>query len=652
MYQRYIKSLLKEDTECRIALIATYPRITEILSGFVEGTKIKLTNIHAHFEEAAKIAKSIENDVDVILTRGGTGHFIKQAVSVPVVNIPISPYDLVISVSKLPENIKKIGFVNYARPIFGEERIEGLYNKEITQYTFTDFESLLQGYRDAKRDGCQVVFGGATGREYGLSLGLNCVEIVSGRESIYQALTNAVEIVYAKSEERKQAVRLKAAFDSLNEGIAINDEKGNFTLFNDVGQQLFHLNQSMITKSNISSEIIGKNGYKAFTEQREELNYLQDVYEKAINTSHFPIFIKNEYIGQVSTFQDVTKIQYLESKIRNQMSKRGFYARYTFDDIIGKSQCIKDVKEQARLFAQVNAAVFISGESGVGKELFAHGIHNASPRQSGPFVAVNCAAIPEQLLESELFGYAPGAFTGANKNGKQGLFEMAHNGTIFLDEIGEIPKYMQARLLRVLQEKEVMRIGDDKIIPVNCRIISATNKPLLNMVKKGTFREDLYYRLNILCLEIPPLRERGDDVTLLANYFFMRNNLPQCHMESAVKIIQDMKGYDWPGNIRELNNTCLRITALLGVDSVSSTSLLKRNIDATRNGILKNITLNINGMLTLKEAVTEAEKQYILAILNQTGNNQTQAAKRLGLGRTTLWRKMQDIEDPENKNKA
>lgn len=648
MPSSYINNLIERITDMKeisIALIATYPEMQKILSELVDNTPLKLTCIHAQFEEAAAIAQSMEDEIDVILSRGGTGHFIMNAVSsIPVILIPISPFDLSISVSRLPADIKKVGFFNYARSILGAEQIETLYNKEIHQYPFFNDKTLKENVIAAKKDGCQVVFGGSTGCSYANEAGIQGIEIVSGHESIYQSLLSAIDVVKAKQEERKQAIRLRAAFDSLQEGIVVNDEHGSFTLFNSTAKNLFHVDEETVNTENITTISVGDRSLSAFKNHITETNYLQNLYDKTINTSHIPIYYNQDYIGQVSTLEDVTKIQYLEGKIRKQLSEKGFHAKYSFDDIISKNSQMIDVKKKAQLFAQTNSAIMIEGESGVGKELFAHSIHNASPRQSGPFVAVNCAAIPEPLLESELFGYAPGAFTGARRDGKQGLFELAHNGTIFLDEIGEIPKYIQVRLLRVLQEKEVMRVGDDKIIAVNCRVISATNKKLSDLIRNGDFRQDLYYRLNILTLHVPSLHERPEDIIPLAEHFFETTNLPSYHFKKARKLIDNLKTYQWPGNVRELSNICLHISALLGTDAQIDDSALTQSI---HSAVVNQdyIEININSMLTLKEALEEAEHQYILAILEQTKSNQTLAAKRLGIGRTTLWRRIYEKQD-------
>ncbi|MFQ9866528.1 MAG: sigma-54 interaction domain-containing protein [Bilophila wadsworthia] len=217
--------------------------------------------------------------------------------------------------------------------------------------------------------------------------------------------------------------------------------------------------------------------------------------------------------------QDASHIQSLEHKMRRELHAKGHVARYTLKDVVGHSAEMRSLVEHAELYANSPSSIFIYGESGTGKEIFAQGIHMASPFRNGPFVGINCTALPESLLESELFGYAEGAFTGAKKGGKVGLFEMAHNGTLFLDEIGEIPTSVQAKLLRVLEEKIVMRIGQERYIPINVRIVCATNKDLAELVRCGKFREDLFYRLNVLRLNLPPLRKHPEDIEELADSF-------------------------------------------------------------------------------------------------------------------------------------
>jgi transcriptional regulator with PAS, ATPase and Fis domain len=260
-----------------------------------------------------------------------------------------------------------------------------------------------------------------------------------------------------------------------------------------------------------------------------------------------------EIKSRIYTFREIERIQKIEENVRIELAKRGYVTKYDFPCIWNKSEKIDVLKNKARNFAKTGMNIFIMGESGTGKELFVHAIHKNSPRRDGPFVAVNFAGLSESLIESELFGYEEGAFTGAKKGGKRGLFEQAHGGTIFLDEIGDAPLNVQSRLLRVLQEKELIRVGGSKIVPVNVRVLAATNANLSEAMKKKKFRKDLYFRLNALSLEIPPLRERKEDLIYILNkYLKTKYNITKMLAQDTIDCIL---AYDWPGNVRELINT-------------------------------------------------------------------------------------------------
>lgn len=625
-----------------VALIATYPQMTQILGNLVEGSNIKFMNIHASFDDAVTHAKKIEHEVDVILTRGGTGHYIKESVSVPVVSVPITPFDLLLSVSALSPQVRRVAFVNYQRPIFGVESIERLCGKEIIQYQFQNKEDLLRVASEAKADGCDYFLGGAEGAANARSIGMEATEIVSGEEAIYQALVEVIEIVNASREERKRSARLHSAFDSLTEGICVTDERGKISVFNPAATRIFGLSGQSLIGRNIRETPIGALVNDTFDHTGRKLDHLEHIRDITVNTNYIPIHLDQRYIGTVRTFQDVSKIQRLEGQIRRQLSQKGFAAKYTFNDILTCDPQMQNTKRLASLYAKTDSAILIEGESGTGKELFAHSIHSASSRSVGPFVTVNCAAIPEQLLESELFGYAPGAFTGARREGKSGLFELAHNGTIFLDEIGEMPKYLQSRLLRVLQEKEIMRVGDDKIISVNCRVISATNKNLADLVSRDEFRKDLYYRLSIFTVKVPPLRERRKDILILSEKFFSNMGI-QVRMdalrEKIGRHLDGLQEYLWPGNVRELQSVCARLALIQNLDDLEDIRSCLRAVFEGQNMVGDSITLSIDGILPLKAMLEEAEQQYIAAVLKRNNNNQSLTALQLGIGRTTLWRK-------------
>jgi transcriptional regulator with PAS, ATPase and Fis domain len=287
-----------------------------------------------------------------------------------------------------------------------------------------------------------------------------------------------------------------------------------------------------------------------------------------VNRKDISLF--GEAAGSYFNFQEVTYIRQLEQNLSRRLRERGLLARYTFEDVLCHSPRMAQCLELARRIAGSDFTVLIMGESGTGKELLAQSIHNASGRAMHPFVAVNCAAVPENLLESELFGYVGGSFTGALREGREGLFEQANNGTVFLDEIGDMPPMLQAKLLRVLQERQIMRVGSNKVTQVNIRVIAATNRNLRERIRKGLFREDLYYRLNALSLLVPPLRDRPEDLfPLLAHFLEEQQTRNPAFTPEAREVLAR---YPWPGNIRELANVANHLT-LMGDDPVTVKSL-------------------------------------------------------------------------------
>jgi len=365
--------------------------------------------------------------------------------------------------------------------------------------------------------------------------------------------------------------------------------------------------------------------------------------ERVLVMNSFPVFSHGEISGMVLHFEELKQIERIEQKVKNEFYNKGLVAKYNFEDIFGQSEAILMAKEYAKGFAKHGSNILIYGESGTGKELFAQSIHNSSMRKSGPFVAVNCGALPTNLLESELFGYVGGAFTGASKNGKKGLLELAHKGTIFLDEISEMDLMGQVRLLRVLEERVISRLGDDRVIPVDLRIIAASNKNLRKLVEEGKFREDLYYRLNVLMLKIPPLRERGEDIRILAEQFLQRfgeRNKKQVELNKAA--MQVLEHYHWKGNVRQLRNFCERLV-IISDQRVLGADFVTRQLNDSYFEKLEKVTAEAP-VLPEAEPLTPApegdERQKILEALNQVGGRREAAAELLHMSKTSLWRRM------------
>ncbi|MCI2061542.1 MAG: sigma 54-interacting transcriptional regulator [Eubacteriaceae bacterium] len=633
----------------RLALIATYPKMSKIFMKVTEKNGTDAVNIFASFDDAVKKAKEIEPKVDAILSRGSTAAHIQDAVDIPVIFIPITPFDVLKVVHSLPEEIKEIAFLNYVR-LQNIDDIEQMYGIKIYEYTFSNKDDIYSNINDISERGIKTVVGGNVAVKYAVSRGLTGIEVSSGEYAVTQAFNETMQILYEKRKEKESAYRLHTAFESLSEGIVVADQDENIVLCNPSAAKFLYDPINKPVPEKIDSVISDAHFQKVFGQEEPDANYIKKYEYGLIAASHRQIKGDGLFLGTVSTFEDVTKIQALEKQIRHEIHDKGFEARYTFEDILTNDKEMQAVKDMAAVIAETNASVLIEGESGTGKEMFAQGLHNASERKTGPFVAINCAAIPQDLLESELFGYEAGAFTGARKEGKKGMFELADRGTIFLDEIGEIQPALQARLLRVIQEREVMRVGGSKIIPIDVRIISATNHNLLERIKQDKFREDLYYRLAVFNLKIPPLRRRKNDISLLAGNFIANYNdgkLPK----SWDKYLDWMSHYDWPGNIRELQNVTERIAVLSQLEDTHSLSIDEIiaahdqlytegteqavSADVTSSGKSWNISVDLsNG---LKEATAVFEREVIRHELN--GGDSENAAEKLKIGKTTLWRK-------------
>ncbi len=370
-----------------------------------------------------------------------------------------------------------------------------------------------------------------------------------------------------------------------------------------------------------------------------------------IIVDRLPIKKDGEIIGAIghSVIMDMAEVKYLIQRLQDTQKELNIYkeevrsiysARWHFDNLTGQSPEFVNIKTMARQFSQTSSTLLITGESGTGKELFAQAVHNASSRSSGPFIRINCAALPENLLESELFGYEEGAFTGAKKGGKPGKFELAKGGTIFLDEIGDMPMNMQTKLLSVLQERVVERVGGTTPININVRVIAATNRDLEEMIAQHEFREDLFYRLNVVQLRLPPLRKRMDDLPILVEDLIIRLNT---HLETTVNTISPeamelLRNYGWPGNVRELENLLERAINLAHMNFRSRIEPI--DFPSLCDCVPVQISVEADESKTLAERIEDIEKQLIIQTLQKTGDNKSQAAKLLGIHSSALYRKL------------
>ncbi|EMJ5512487.1 sigma-54 interaction domain-containing protein [Clostridioides difficile] len=425
--------------------------------------------------------------------------------------------------------------------------------------------------------------------------------------SLYSGINTKYKELTIKADELNSIINLS------NLGMAMVSDKGNIIICNNSLRDILDIQSNIIGKN--IDELENENIKKIFSLSKAH-NEVIKFNNKYLNVNKYNIESFGRVTGYYFCIQEITYIRKLEQNLSKKLREKGQVARYTFDDIKTVSTKMERTKKLGMKIAESDYTILITGESGTGKELMAQSIHNASPRHSQSFIAINCAAMPENLLESELFGYEEGAFTGALKGGKKGLFEQANNGTIFLDEIGDMPIYLQSKLLRVLQENQVMRVGGENVIDIDVRVIAATNKNLLEMIKGDRFRADLYYRINVLPINIPPLRERKEDIEVMLKYFMKRKRAISQDVQDIINV------YEWPGNIRELKNTAMYINIM------SSEDVILIN-DLPHN--LLNITEDFSKEINILKDRTSIEKVKLVMECLKNANNLNKNIGRNGL---------------------
>lgn len=469
---------------------------------------------------------------------------------------------------------------------------------------------------------------------------------IIGAVAIFRDITSVQKMVEEVTNLREVEALLKAIIESTNDAISVADAEGRIVMVNKAYTKITGFSaQEVIGKPATIDIAEGESMHMKVAQTKQPIygaKLLVGPTRKEVVVDVTPLFVKGQFRGSVGVIHDVSEIVRLSRELEEMRRiVRRLSARYTFEDIVAESVKMKIVIEQAMKVAQTPATVLLRGESGTGKELLAHAIHNASDRRDQPFVSVNCAAIPETVLESELFGYAPGAFTGARREGKKGLLEEAHKGTVFLDEIGKMPLSLQPKLLRFLETKEISPVGGTKPIKIDVRIIAATNMNLEKMVEDGSFLPDLYFRLNVFPIHIPPLRERKEDIPALVQHIIKKLNQEYGRIVEGIspEALHKIISYDWPGNVRELENIIGRamITMEPGERFIRAHHLppLKISYQAFEvSGEVKD----------LKRTLRQYEKSLIIKALEQNEWDVQRTAKELGLSVRTLYYRMKLLQ--------
>lgn len=578
-----------------------------------------------HIVEQAQ--ELIHQGARVIITNSGAHQMILQKITdAPILCLYSSTNDALFTLN-LVKNYKKIHLLLNKHFIFNIDRCpKAIRNKLIVHPPYSiglsHIELLKLLHKIPVTDDTVIV--GCTMLPQISDIPMPIFPIRPNESTILSVYQYANELILSKQKDEKQLSLLSSILSHVDEGIILYDQKGLIS----------HINKRACLFLNTTEKIRTIRDIFPHTEKTDFLNFKETIlhrppYTLVANSSPFTLDGKTHYI---LTIRNVTELQRLEKNIRYKLSKTGMNASHQFNDIQTQNANMKEIIHTAQVLAGYDAPVLIEGESGTGKELFAQSIHNASPRRSGPFVAVNCAALPPDLLESELFGYVSGAFTGARKEGKAGYFELAHRGTIFLDEINSMSLTIQSKLLRVLENKEIVRIGSDYVIPLDIRIISASNTDIVSAVQKGDFRRDLFFRLNTLTITLPSLNDRPDDIVYLFSYFL--KNLANHAVHIPAPLQRVLKGHRWWGNIRELYSIALRYYIFGDTGDVTYQYLFDQP-QPSSDALIHADTLQID----MKKLHHEVDLLVIQNLLDQ-GYTKTDIASILHMSRQSVFNKL------------
>ncbi|MCZ4312331.1 propionate catabolism operon regulatory protein PrpR [Comamonadaceae bacterium G21597-S1] len=591
------------------------------------------------FEEALRIAQQRAGQglVDVFVSAGSNASILRAGLQTPVATIQLGGFDLLQALIRARAIADRVGVVTYGQTLHALDDVKALLNIEIIQHAYHTPDDARARVEQLRQDGFRVIVGSSLVVDLAEQAGLHGL-LAYSLSSIRRAFDDAIELARVARLESGRYDQLNSVLHNLQDAVLAVDQEHRIIAANTPMRRLLgHTTASApgMPLDAAPPELSLRATLETGAEERAVVLRFADRDWIANRT---PIRENNQIVGAAITLYDARAIQEADSSLRRQQRRSQKTARYEFTSLIGHSPVFRQSLDTARRFAKTDLTVLISGESGVGKELFAQAIHSAGARAERPFVAVNCAAFPESLLESELFGYEDGAFTGSRRGGKRGLIEAAHTGTLFLDEIGDMPLPLQSRLLRVLQEREITRLGATSAIAVDVRVVVATHQPLQQLIAERRFRQDLYYRINTLRLRLPPLRERGPDILDLAQALLARClQRHGCALDAAAALAplaDRLRTYAWPGNVRELENIVERIAIWM--------------LPAGRVNDIPYAALQQDCPELFETAApglpVSARREQIMAAMERAGGQRNQAAQHLGVSRSTLWRWLRELE--------
>lgn len=630
----------RSDTRLRIAAVGMHglrDMLEQLAPEYAHRADILI--IDKGYEQAVQSVQALlrQDGVDAVVSAGSNGSYLRAHLPVPVATVRAGGFDLMELLAHAARQTRSLAMVVHGQIPEGLRALVSEFSLPVHLLSYQDEDQAKTCVQRLQDLGVEVVLAPGLVVDLARAVGLQAVLLYSPA-AVRAAMEDGIEMARAARAEAARHDRLRAMLGHLRDGV----------LAVDVHDRVYALNPSMLNVVNLQeADLLGQVLHEVQPELslqailrsgKPELEKVQQIMGRTLVVTRLPIIEQGQLNGAVLVCQDPAAIQRVDRSLRSRRSRTGKATRYTLDDLIGHSDVMQSLRAVAHAYARSSATALIVGESGTGKELLAQGVHNASARHAQPFIAVNCGAFPESLLESELFGYVEGAFTGSSRGGKIGLFEAAHTGTLFLDEIGELPLALQTRLLRVLQEKEVLRIGAIEPTPLDVRVIAATHQNLELLVEQGRFRQDLYYRLNILVLKPPPLRQRLEDLPALMQHLQQKlahdlglDATSQASLFHA--LLRLGVGYAWPGNIRELENIVERVLVLGMAGLLTKEQQLRQIVPE-----LYDRQAEGGGEWQVRQH--QDEQRLLEAVLAECGGNREQAAKKLGISRSTLWRRL------------
>lgn len=613
--------------------------------------------VDCDFDEALELAKALQREgrADVLISAGATGDYLRQQLDLAVVLMRNNAMDLLRAVADARTRAAQVAVLTYREIDADLEDLLGVLKIDVEPATYSTLRQAERRVAEAKRAGCGAVVGSSMVTEIAEAAGLPGF-LAMGAQATREALDDAIALHQSARIQGDRRRWLDAVLHSLHDGMLAVDHAGRVQSINGVMASLLGVDADAVLGRDISSLEVPQDMRQLLAAGREARNQVLPLHRKQVVANVMPLPDFGEGHGVVLTVQETASVRQAERRIRSSERRTHAGARHRLDDIAGRSRAIVRALSTATAYARASATVLIAGESGTGKELFAQGIHNASARRLGPFVGVNCGAFPESLLESELFGHEEGAFTGSRRGGKPGLFEAAHRGTLFLDEIGDMPLTLQTRLLRVLQEREVTRLGSTEPTRIDVRVIAATHRDLADLVRSGRFRQDLFYRIAILHLHVPPLRDRIDDLAPIASRIL--GSMPNLAAKDAQalldRLVPRLLRHHWPGNVRELENVLERAVLLrdagaaasIDMDALVLTPARDAEVPARPPVDAENAARDVGQEegTTLRKLGRSAEARHVRRILEACGGNMKRAAAALGISRSTLWRRLKEAD--------